>query len=155
MQYREISPHIGRNREISREISLQQEYFYLEREIGRWPLKSGVSRSYRLTWNLCYLDQLCKKQLLKLSKCFYFFIYMTWKCLIWPQKIQKTENNPPLQLGTGEYGMVCLVEPVCNYILISADCRFIYDSSTFISHRKGTRYTFILHEKHGTRQDLF
>ena len=43
-------------------------------------------------FKMAYLDQLCTKQLLKLPKCFYFFIYLTQNIDILPQKSQKSES---------------------------------------------------------------
>ena len=46
-------------------------------------------------FKMAYLDQLCTKQLLKLPKCFYFFIYLSQNIDILPQKSQKPEYTPP------------------------------------------------------------
>ena len=50
---------------------------------------------------IAYLDQLCTKQLLKLSECFYFLIYNFVRVDFFP-KINKRPPPPPRLLGSQE-----------------------------------------------------
>ena len=49
-----------------------------------------------------YLGELCTKQLLKVPKYFYFFIFLSLKIEIYPRKVEKVQSTP-LLLETWEY----------------------------------------------------
>ena len=51
---------------------------------------------------IAYLGELCTKQLLKVPKYFYFFIFLSLKIEIYPRKVEKVQTTP-LLLETGEY----------------------------------------------------